>query len=72
MTTKSNTTKTVETKKVADPVIDMTKYAALPSKSAKIRAMGADGFKAGPISRALNIRFQHARNVLTTPVKKQA
>lgn len=40
------------------------------SKSKAIRALAALGHKCGPISRALNIRFQHARNVLDKPLKR--
>ena len=40
------------------------------NKSNAIRALGAMGAKSGPISRALNIRFQHARNVLAKPLKR--
>lgn len=40
------------------------------SKSKAIRGLSALGHKCGPISRALNIRFQHARNVLNKPLKR--
>lgn len=46
------------------------KYDHLTTKSGKIRAMSADGMSRGEISRALNIRYQHVRNVLVTPLKK--
>lgn len=62
---KKTTTKTT-TKKVVDP---MAKYDALPTKSAKIRAMAADGMSRGDIARTLGIRYQHVRNVLVTPLK---
>jgi len=45
-------------------------YDSLPTKSAKIRAMAADGMSRGDIARALEIRYQHVRNVLVTPVKR--
>ncbi|MEQ8281283.1 MAG: AbrB/MazE/SpoVT family DNA-binding domain-containing protein [Parvibaculum sp.] len=35
----------------------------LPTKSAKIRALGSAGFKRTEIARFLNIRYQHVRNV---------
>ncbi|MBX3492897.1 MAG: AbrB/MazE/SpoVT family DNA-binding domain-containing protein [Parvibaculum sp.] len=35
----------------------------LPTKSAKIRALGSAGFKRADIARFLNIRYQHVRNV---------
>jgi hypothetical protein len=40
------------------------------TKSAAIRALAADGMSKGDISRFLEIRFQHVRNVLVTPLKK--
>jgi len=45
------------------------KYDALPTTSAKIRAMHQDGMSKGAIAKALGKRFQHVRNVLVTPVK---
>ncbi len=36
----------------------------LPTKSAKIRALGAAGFERADIARFLGIRYQHVRNVL--------
>ena len=45
--------------------------AAYGSKSKAIRGLSALGHKCGPISRALNIRFQHARNVLLKPLKRE-
>jgi len=50
--------------------VDLTKYASLPTKSAKIRAMFADGIKKTLIAKTLDIRYQHVRNVLITPLKK--
>lgn len=46
------------------------KYAKLETKSAKIRAMSADGMSRPDIARALKIRYQHVRNVLVTPLKR--
>lgn len=40
------------------------------NKSNAIRAMSAEGMKCGPISKALGIRYQHARNVLSQPLKR--
>jgi len=40
------------------------------NKSKAIRGLNLMGHKCGPISRALNIRFQHARNVLEKPLKR--
>ena len=36
----------------------------LPTKSAKIRALGKAGYQRADIARFLNIRYQHVRNVL--------
>lgn len=58
------------TAKQADGVPE--KYRDLETKSAQIRAMSADGYKTGQIAKALGIRYQHARNVLKTPLKKTA
>lgn len=44
---------------------DMAKVCdGLPTKSAKIRALAAAGFARADIARFLDIRYQHARNVL--------
>lgn len=40
------------------------------SKSAKIRTLFGQGFTKGDIARALNIKYQHVRNVLITPLKR--
>jgi hypothetical protein len=40
------------------------------NKSNAIRALYAMDNKCGPISRALNISFQHARNVSAKPLKR--
>jgi len=42
----------------------------LPTKSAMIRKMAADGYTKSAISKHLNIIYQHVRNVLNTPVKR--
>lgn len=39
--------------------------------SSKIRALHAQGFEKGDIARFLGKRYQHVRNVLITPLKKQ-
>jgi len=46
------------------------KYAGLDSVSAIIRAMAADGWSRASIAKTTNIRYQHVRNVLITPVGK--
>lgn len=40
--------------------------------SAKIRLLNAEGFENGQIAKFLAIRYQHVRNVLTTPMKRKA
>lgn len=47
------------------------KYAQYTTKSAKIRAMAADGMKRSVIAKTLDIRYQHVRNVLTAPAPKR-
>lgn len=56
------------TKETKAPVINT--YPDLPTKSAKIRAMDNDGLTRSEIAKALDIRYQHVRNVLITPLKK--
>lgn len=46
--------------------------AGLNSVSAKIRWLASEGYKNGPIASLLGIRYQHVRNVLTTPLKRTA
>ena len=41
----------------------------LTTTSSKIRYLNREGFSRGDISRSLNIRYQHVRNVLITPIK---
>lgn len=43
---------------------------ALGTKSAKIRHLSSIGWKRGAIAKYLGIRYQHVRNVLITPLKK--
>jgi len=40
------------------------------NKSNAIRALSALGMKPGPISKKLGILYQHARNVLSRPLKR--
>lgn len=44
----------------------------LPTKSAKIRALGAAGYARADIARFLDIRYQHVRNVLVQAAQKKA
>lgn len=64
---KKTTTTTTEAPVVEAPKFDPSAY---PTKSAAIRALYASGTKKGEIAKLLNIRYQHVRNVLITPVKQ--
>jgi hypothetical protein len=58
-------------KKIA-PVLtpaQQTVLDGLPTKSARIRYLAAEGYATGDIARILGIIFQHARNVLNQPLK---
>lgn len=48
-----------------------TMYADLTTTSAKIRYLHAEGFSRGQIALKTNKRYQHVRNVLITPLKRQ-
>lgn len=52
----------------------INKYAValdkLPTKSAKIRFLDAEGLSRSAIAKELGIIYQHVRNVLITPIKK--
>ena len=41
------------------------------TKSDKIRQLLATGMKRGDVAKALNIRYQHVRNVEITPIKRK-
>ena len=43
----------------------------ISTTSGKIRYLDKKGLSRGDISRVLNIRYQHVRNVLTQPLKSQ-
>lgn len=61
-------------KKVA-PKLDSKLQSALEecaTTSAKIRMLNSEGFSRGDIARILDIRYQWVRNVLITPLKKEA
>lgn len=45
---------------------------SLPTKSAKIRALAAEGVSRADIARKLDIRYQHVRNVLEQDRMKEA
>jgi hypothetical protein len=42
----------------------------ITTKSGKIRFLSSKGVERGSIAKMLNIRYQHVRNVLVTPLKK--
>ncbi|MCG8358672.1 MAG: AbrB/MazE/SpoVT family DNA-binding domain-containing protein [Kiloniellales bacterium] len=46
--------------------------AGLPTKAAKIRALGAAGYTRSEIAKFLGIRYQHVRNVLVQPLQADA
>lgn len=52
-------------------------YAALTTVSAKIRYLAAEGYDRGSVSRIMTelegrlVRYQHVRNVLITPLKRE-
>ncbi len=49
----------------------LERFGHLPTKSAVIRAMFAAGVKKTVIAKELDIRYQHVRNVLEQPLKRQ-
>lgn len=64
-------TKIVETKETIVPSFDAEAYIKeCGSVSAAIRKLTAEGKKRGEVAKLLNKRYQHVRNVLTTPLKK--
>ncbi len=48
-----------------------TKLKALPTTSARIRFLDKQGFSRSEIAVELDKRYQHVRNVLITPIKKE-
>lgn len=49
----------------------MTEMNELPTTSSKIRFLDSKGIARKEIARILNKRYQHVRNVLITPIKKE-
>ena len=47
-----------------------SKLIALPSVSAQMRLLESEGFKRARIAKILNKRYQHVKNVLDKPLKK--
>lgn len=65
MTDKTNTAK-----RTANQTNKIKKHCdSLPTTSAKIRYLTSEGYSRGEVARLLDIRYQHVRNVLVTPVK---
>ncbi len=46
-------------------------FSDLPTKSSKIRFLNKKGFSRTEIAKKLEIRYQHVRNVLITPIKSE-
>lgn len=63
MTTKAN-------KKANAEINGAELIAKLGTKSAAIRHLDSEGFTRSQIAKTLDIRYQHVRNVLITPLKK--
>jgi len=40
--------------------------------SARVRYLNSHGMSRSEISKVLNIRYQHVRNILITPIKRQS
>jgi len=50
---------------------DQKELDALTTTSSKVRYLAGKGMERGQIAKTLGIRYQHVRNVLVTPLKKQ-
>ena len=64
----------MEPKKLVAKTLDAAlqkKYDACDTTSARIRLLNAHGFSRGDIARIVGKRYQHVRNVLITPLKKE-
>lgn len=59
------------TKKVEQTKIESIDLSSFSTKSSKIRYLHSLNFSRGQIAKFLDIRYQHVRNVLITPVKNQ-
>jgi hypothetical protein len=51
---------------------DVNHLTSLPTTSAKIRYLDSLGIKRGQIAKIVDRRYQHVRNVLITPLKRQS
>ena len=54
-------------KKAVLALPDMSGFA---TKSSQIRHLHAQGWSRGDIARSMNIKYQHVRNVLISPLKR--
>jgi len=59
-----------KTKEDAAKLNKIELVAAFGNKSNAIRGLSSLGFTKGQIAKALDIRYQHARNVLSRPLKR--
>lgn len=66
------TASTPESAAIEHKLALLARVEGLPTKSAKIRLLAADGVSTSEIAKVLDIRYQHVRNVLTTQLKKGA
>ena len=67
MTKSNKQTKQSTTKKIDSKNFKLTDY---NSKSHAIRTLNSLGYTRSEISKIINIRYQHVRNVLITPLMK--
>lgn len=68
MNSKEQTVENKEVKATFDAAAFIT---ASGTKSAAIRRLNEQNHSRGDIAKMLNIRYQHVRNVLITPIKKE-
>lgn len=61
--------KTIKEATVTEVKVD-DEWMSLSTKSSQIRYLAAQGKTTSEISKMMNIRYQHVRNVLITPLKK--
>lgn len=63
-------TEVAEVVEVIDARYDVSELSTLAGKSSKIRYLTSKGLTRSEISKLLNIRYQHVRNVQVTLLKK--
>lgn len=71
MNTKTEIQKTSEVSEIQLTTEIKKKLSTLESTSMKIRYLDYKKFSRSEISKILNKRYQHIRNVLITPIKKE-